>query len=216
MGIKKNDFVELDFTGKLKDGGHIFDTTVAAVAKENGLPEKEYKPIIICIGERHLFPGLDDALLGKELGTYTLAFEPEQAFGKKDAKLIQMIPLNKFKEQKIDPVPGLQINVDGTIGTIIRASGGRVMMDFNHPLAGRPVVYEVTLKRIVTDKKEKLEALLRLMGWPQEVAIEGEKATITLPQELPKEITDKISEQFQDLTGLKEIAWAKPATTPQQ
>jgi len=219
MAIKKKDFIEIAFTGKIKGEGIVFDTTDAAIAKENELPERDYKPIVICVGEGHVVKGLDEGLVGKELGKHTFELPPEKAFGKKDAKLIQMIPLAKFKEHEIAPVPGLQLNIDNEIGTVLRVSGGRIMMDFNHPLAGRNVVYEVDIKKTVTDKKEQVEAIIGLLGIPAEVKVEGDKATVSAPQEMPKQITDKLGEKIMDLTGLKEVAWSvasEAATTPQQ
>jgi len=218
MAIKKKDFIEVDFTGTVKDTKQIFDTTIESVAKENHLPDKDYKPIIICVGEGHLVKGLDEGLIGKEQGKHSFDLKAEEAFGKKDAKLIEMIPLSKFKEHKIDPTPGLQLNIDGDLGTVLRVSGGRVMLDFNHPLAGRDIIYEIDVKRVVTDKKEQVESIIGLIGIPAEVKIEDDKATISLPKELPKPITDKIGEKIKELTTLKDITWStsSTATTPQQ
>ena len=63
--IKKGDFVELDYTAKVKEGNFVFDTTSAAVAKETSSfnPKFKYQPIIICVGEQQLIKGLDAALI---------------------------------------------------------------------------------------------------------------------------------------------------------
>ncbi len=161
--IKKHDFVEIEYTGKLKDENIIFDTTDEKVAKENKLHGHDYGPIIICVGEEQLLKGLDKNLEGKETGKeYDFDIKPEDAFGKKNAKLIQLIPTNKFKQQKIQPMPGMQLNIDGVVGTVKTVSGGRTLVDFNHPLAGKELSYKIKINKKITDDKEKLSGYLKL------------------------------------------------------
>ena len=91
--IKKGDFIELDYTGKIKGEDIVFDTTEQSVADEHELEvHKEFKPVIICVGEQHVLPGVDKALEGQALGKHSFDVAPEDAFGKKDAKLLQLIP----------------------------------------------------------------------------------------------------------------------------
>ena len=106
----------------------------------------------------------------------------EDAFGRKDTKLIQLIPTSKFRQQNIQPFPGLQLNIDGMFGTVKTVSGGRCLVDFNHPLSGKDLVYEVKLTRIVHDSKEKLAALLKIYLHAEnpEVEVSGDTANITL------------------------------------
>src|SRR3989338_2964014 len=97
--VKQKDFVELEYTGKIKNSGEIFDTTDKKIAEDNDVlqEEHEYKPIIVCVGENQIIKGLDNALAGKETGkSYTIEVKAEDAYGKKDAKMIQLIPTNKF------------------------------------------------------------------------------------------------------------------------
>ena len=158
--IKNHDFVEIDYTGKLLDGT-IFDTTLEKVAQENNISNEKakYKPAIICVGEKQLLPGLDDQLADKEVGKeYTINISAEDAFGKRDIKKMKIIPMNTFREHKMQPQPGLQINVDGEIGVVSRVSGGRVIVNFNHPLAGKEVSYIFTINRKITDVKEKISS----------------------------------------------------------
>src|SRR3989339_1382317 len=125
--IQLHDFVELDYTGKLADG-MIFDTTLAEVAKKNGFysEKAKYGSAIICVGEQQILSGLDQKLLDQEVGKelhFKLA--PEEAFGKRDIKKVKIVPMSTFREHKLEPQPGLQIDVDGEMGTITRVSGGR-------------------------------------------------------------------------------------------
>lgn len=199
--IKKGDFVELEYTGKLKEGNVIFDTTDENAAKDNKIHQegKSYGSVIICVGENQIIKGLDKELEGNETErTYTLELEPEDAFGKKDTKLIQLISTSKFLKHNIQPIPGLQVNIDGVIGIVKSVSGGRTLVDFNHPLAGKTVIYDVKVDKIVREDEKKLKSYLKLSLDIEDakIEIEGNKAKIQLKQEIPAEIQKKIEEKI--------------------
>ncbi len=206
MPIKKHDFVELEFTGRLKDTNEIFDTTDAKTAKDAQIfsEKADYSPIVICIGEGHILPGIDEFLEGKDFGKYTLDLPAEKAFGKKNAKLIVMIPTSKFAEQGIQPVPGLRLNIDNRVGIIKTVTGGRCVVDFNHPLSGRDVIYELKVNKLVADKKVQVESVLKvLLGLRSpKVVVSEKKAKVTLP-ELPKPLLDELSKKLKELTDLE-------------
>ncbi len=210
--IKKQDIIELEYTGKLKDGT-VFDTTLKEVAEKNNInaESSEFSSITICIGEGQLPKGLEEELVDKEEGKeYTFELSPEQAFGRKNPKLLRMIPLSAFKKQQFNPMPGMQVNIDGTIGTIITVTGGRTIVDFNHPLASRDVVYTVKINKILTDAKEKIASVCRMAGiLPKdaEIAIEGDKAKIILLKKLHEEeklngaLNKQLAEKIKQITG---------------
>lgn len=203
MPIKKHDFVELEYTGRLKEGNDVFDTTDQKVAEGAKIFAKgaEYKPVVVCIGEHHVLPGIDEFLIGKEAGKYTVDVPVEKAFGKKDPSALKMIPTDKFEEQGIKPVPGLRLNIDGYVGIIKTVSGGRTVVDFNHPLAGRDVVYEIKVNKVITDKKTQVESVLRmLLGLKTRVTMDGAKAKVDIPK-LPAELLAELSKKVKDLTG---------------
>ncbi|MDP4012539.1 MAG: peptidylprolyl isomerase [Candidatus Nanoarchaeia archaeon] len=163
MAIKKGDFIEVDYIGKLLDSNEIFDLTKEEDAKKNKVhnPRAKYGSKKVCVGEGQLVNGLDEAFIGKDLDKiYNIELTPEKAFGKKDAKLMKIVPTNIFTKQNIRPMPGLQVNIDNSIGTIKTVSGGRTIVDFNHPLAGRDVKYEFKITKIIKDDKEKIETLI--------------------------------------------------------
>ena len=203
MAIKMHDFVELDYTGKLTNGT-IFDTTDEKIAKAARLNRQKFGSVIVCVGEGHIVSGLDRALVGKDAGKkFSVSLPCDAAFGKKDAKLIQLVPFSVFKEQRVAPQPGLVVDIDGTRATILRSSGGRVMVDFNHPLAGKDVVYEITVKRLVTDASEKIQSYFSMVFPLQStIAVVGNRATITLMQQIPLEITSELSKKLSEITGL--------------
>jgi FKBP-type peptidyl-prolyl cis-trans isomerase SlyD len=204
MPIKTNDFVEIEYTGMLKDNKVVFDTTDEKIAKEHELPKSNYGPVVVVIGQGQLLKGLEEQIIGKEPGKYTIELAPEKAFGKKNAKLIQLVPAKKFLEQKIQPVPGLQLNIDGMICTVRQVTGGRVMVDFNHPLSGRDVIYEINVKAVVTDKKEQLKAVFAMLlnTHPEKLELEGTKARVELKMALPKEILPELQKKVKELTGI--------------
>ena len=190
MTLKKGDFIEIEFIGKIKESHIVFDVTNEQDAKKYNLynPKIKYSPLIICIGENNIVKGLDEFLICKEIKDYTIELSAEKAFGIKDPKLMKIVPNNIFKKQKITPFPGLQINFDGIIGTIITSGSGRVIVDFNHPLAGKDLIYELKIKRLVTDTKEKLSSILKpLSNKDIDIKIENNIANIKL----------KINGQFQ-------------------
>ncbi len=211
MQIKKNDFIEIEYTGKLKGDGSVFDTTDKKIAQEHHLYREgaEYGPLIICVGEKHVLKGLDTFLTGKELGSYNIELNPEDAFGKKDAKLIQLIPARKFTEHNIKPVPGLNVNVDGMLGLVKSASGGRILVDFNHPLSGRELVYDIKVIRIVNDKKEQVQSLLDLIlsvrKEDTEIALKDSECTVKLKKKFPDEVLKKVNDKIKELTKLSKI-----------
>jgi len=213
--IKKGDFIELDYEGYLVDNNQLFDTTKKAVAEKAGLVNKEnFEPNIVCIGQNHLLPGLDEFVEGKDLGNYEVEVTSEEAFGKRNAKLLQLIPLKKFKDQKIQPFQGLELNIDGHLGIVRSISGGRVIVDFNHPLAGKDLKYKLDLKRIVVDLKEQVEAILKLGGLPfekVELIKEGDKAIdhaiIHMKQLLPNEFNEGIQKTIKELTKVGVVSF---------
>ncbi|MBR9683427.1 peptidylprolyl isomerase [Candidatus Woesearchaeota archaeon] len=223
--IKLHDFLEVEYTGKFPDGA-VFDTTDKDVAEKNNIfsPQMNYQPVTICVGEKQLIPGLDDALLNKEIGkTYNINLKPEEAFGKKDIKKIRLVPLAEFRKQNIQPQPGLQIDMDGQVGRVIRASGGRILVNFNHPFSGREVIYEIKINKKITDQATQLKSYLELsFNIPDiEAEVKEDKATITLPMDLPEQIQQELTKKLQEITKVKEITFQtkKPSqkqSTPNQ
>ena len=214
--IKKQDFVEIEYTGRIKEDNMIFDTTQEKVAKENGLYDKnaDYSPALICVGENNILKGLEDQIIGKEIGKdYTLEVGSDNAFGRKDAKLIQLIPTSKFRQQNIQPVPGLQLNIDGVFGVIKTVSGGRVLVDFNHPLAGKDLVYNVKINRIVDDNKEKINSLLKmhLHIKDAEIELKNDSANIKAKHSIPKQAQEEFKKIIErTVRAIKKVDFAIP------
>ncbi len=200
MTIKKHDFIEIDYTGKME--GQMFDTTREKDAKEAGItnPGFEYKPMIVCVGENQIIKGVDARLEGKEIGKeYDFKVPPEEGFGKKDPKMLRMVPLRIFKEQNINPMPGLQVNIDSVVGTIKTVGGGRAIVDFNHPLSGREVEYKVKINRVVSDTKEKVESYLKFFLGDVKVELNNGKAKVFVENEIDEKVKENLKNKCKDL-----------------
>jgi len=70
-----------------------------------------------------------------------------------------MIPTKHFHEQKINPERGMKLALDGQLVKILSSDRGRTLVDFNNPLAGKPVTYIYKINKTVTDQKEKINAM---------------------------------------------------------
>ncbi len=215
--IKKHDFVELEYVGRIKDTDHIFDLTSEELAKEKNLynPNLKYGPVVICVGENNIIKGLDIELEGKSIGKYKIGVSRENGFGKKNPRLIKIVNTNIFLKQNINPFPGLQVNVDEVIGTIRSVSGGRCIIDFNHPLAGRDLEYEVNIIKKVISLNEKMKSLLNFVLYLRdedfEINIENDvvniklKTTEKLPDEIKSEFEKRAKELVKELKGVNFI-----------
>jgi len=198
--LNKNDFIEIEFTGKVKDG-EIFDTNLEEQAKKLGINVKT-RPLVICIGQNMILPAIDNFLIGKAQGKYVLELAPEKAFGSRTRELIKIMPISVFLKHKINPQAGMVFSFDNMMGKISAVSGGRVIVDFNNPLAGKEVVYELNIKRKVTDEKEKAKSLmLALFGRELDFTVSNKKLVIEATNEMKKFI-ELFKGKFKEILSL--------------
>ena len=195
--LKRNDFVDIEFVAKIKSSGQIFDLTDEKLAKEVGIYDKNYPygPKTICVGQKFVIKGLDESLIGKEVGvSYIVEINFKDAFGSKHKELIQVIPLSDLHDQKIKPFVGLKLqNNYGMTGNVRSVAGGRVLVDFNHPLVEKDLVYEVKILSLVTDPEKKLKSLLFYglgLSHQYELKIDGNKRILKLNFEIPIKVVD--------------------------
>lgn len=207
MVLDKKDFIEIDFTGKVK-GGEVFDSTLEDDLKkihEDHDHPIEAKPFIFCIGEGMFLKAIEDFLLGKPeaRATYEIELKPEDAFGKRNQSLVQMIPLKIFTEHKLNPHPGEMLNFDGRIGKTLTVSGGRVMVDFNNPLAGKTVEYKIDMKRKITDINEKVKALNEFLFRKDFDFVINEKKLVIKAEKDFKKFIEMFKEKFKEILDLE-------------
>ena len=217
MTVKMGDFIRIDYT-EFVDGQAIA-TTDKAMAEEKGIfsEEIQYGPHMVVMGAGQLVKGFEDDLVGREIGYFgKVELGPEKAFGLHDPKKIEMVPINRFKDDK--PVPGMRVGMDNRTGTVTRVIGRKASIDFNHPLAGRTVVYEYTIREAVEDEIERLKALIKTFGRVDlEAEIKDEIAVITVPWELNyyKEwvmIRRGLAEMIIQHLGMKEVHYIEKHT----
>ena len=157
MNVTKKRMLKVSFTGKELLGGKIFDTTSESVAKASGMfdAKRKYAPLTIIIGEKELLPLVETELEKMGAGEEKKIFlSPKDAFGERDADKVRVVPTKVFIDQKINPIPGLVISTGEFYGRVQSVSGGRVRVDFNHPLSGREVEYSAKIEKEITDKNE--------------------------------------------------------------
>ena len=165
MAIKDGDFVRVNFTGKIKENDEVFDTTYDEIAQEAEIfdENKTYKPIPIVVGGNHLLPAIEKEIVGLDAGDRkTVEVDSDNGFGPRDPKAIQLIPMKEFKKQGMTPYPGMRISAEGGEGRILTVNGGRVKVDFNHPLAGKDLIYDVEVTEIIEDNDEKIKSMIEL------------------------------------------------------
>ncbi len=188
--VEKGDIVKLEYEIWIKEGDEkkLYATNREEVAKENGIYEEDEKygpePFIIGIGR--LLDPVDEALLKANVGEeLEIEIPPEKGFGQRNPNLIERIPLREFRKKKITPVPGERVAIGGRVGTIITVAAGRVIIDFNHPLAGKTLIYKVKVVEKIEDPKEKIKAVIEGAYGKEvekfEIEVEGEKARIVVP-----------------------------------
>ncbi len=183
--VQKGEFVTVEYIGKIKDSGKIFDLTNEDVAKQLGMfnTQSNFGARTICVGENQILKGIDKILPGKEIGKpFAVEVAPNEAFGSKDSKLLKVMATQELLKQKIQPFPGLQINASGLLGTVRSVNIGRTTVDFNHPLAGKTLLYEVTITKKVDDPQEKLDGLVKniINVRKEEYSIKNEDKKYTL------------------------------------
>lgn len=183
MAVQKGDFIKLSYTGKLQNGA-VFDTTDANVAKENGIYNEKanYGPETIVVGKGYVVAGLDEDIIGKDIGEKGhVEVPPEKGFGMRRLDLIETIPAKKFKEKV---KPGMRVQVQGRTGVVESTAGGRVRINFNPVLAGETLTYDYTVDELIEGTDNKVDAILK-MYTGQDVGhkTEGDKVIVEVPKE---------------------------------
>lgn len=191
LAIKKGAFILIDYVGRVKQTGELFDTTLEEVAKAEKVYRENvlYEPMLVVVGEGWVVEGLDEELVNLNLEKpTTIEIPPEKAFGPRDPSKIRSIPLRRLRSEKINPVPGMQVEISGRPAVIRSVGAGRVQVDFNPALAGKTLEYDITLRKILDKKNDKIEALLhrRFPSIEQtkfKTKTTKRKITLTIPEE---------------------------------
>jgi len=111
------------------------------------------KPVEFVVGDGNLLPGYEQALFGLKQGEQaTLKMLPEQGFGQHNPDNVQELPREGFPAE-IDLEPGLVLSFADAgkselPGVIVGIEDDRVLVDFNHPLAGHTITFSVDIKSV--------------------------------------------------------------------
>jgi FKBP-type peptidyl-prolyl cis-trans isomerase 2 len=135
-----NSTVTIAFTGKL-DNGEVF------------ISVEEQDPLLTKLGNSDLPPTVEAAIIEMKVGDRRkVRIPPEEGFGPRQKDLLQTIDSQNMVDA-LQPKPGmvlaLKIDKDGVEekvpATVISVEGSQVTVDYNHPLAGHHLTYELHL-----------------------------------------------------------------------
>ena len=139
--VKEGDVVRVHYTGKLTNGEQ-FDSSEGR------------DPLEFTVGGGQMIKGFDDAMPGMKVGDKkTINILPQDAYGDKDESA--MIP---FPKENIPPdmklEPGMQLQLRNESGqpfpvTVAEIKDDVVILDANHMLAGKELVFDIELMEIV-------------------------------------------------------------------
>jgi len=163
MPLQKGDFVLVDYVMRVKDTNEIIDLTIEEVAKKEKVYREDgiYEPALIILGEGRILKGIEEELYKMDVGeSKVIEVPPDKAFGERDPGKVKIVNARDLTKRGITPRVGARVELDDGVAIIRRAEGGRVVLDYNHPLAGRTIVCEVKIVKKIEDVKEKIRELV--------------------------------------------------------
>lgn len=137
--IGEHSKVELHFSVALENGVELDNTRIRA------------EPVSLTMGDGNLLPGFENALIGLRAGDRrTVHLPPEDAFGDWNAGNVQTFDTVKFAERPVvDQMIEFEDKAKSTLPGVVKSVNDDITeIDFNHPLAGRNVIFEVEIVRV--------------------------------------------------------------------
>ncbi len=151
--VKSGDNVSVDYVGTL-DNGSVFDTSNMTLAQQSGIynPDYTYAPLSFIAGAGDVIKGFDDAVIGMKIGeSKNITLTPDQAYGQYDPSLIQPVNMSTLTAAGITPAVNATLYYQMQPVTIVSIPNNTtVMIDFNHPLAGKTLHFAITVTDIET------------------------------------------------------------------
>jgi FKBP-type peptidyl-prolyl cis-trans isomerase 2 len=212
--MHKGDFLLVEYVGRIKASNEIFDLTDGKLADREGIrqPGHRYGPQLIIMGSGMAVPGLEKQVTGMKPGEERrFELKPDEAFGRREPKLIKVLSFQRFIKQKVNPVPGAFVNIEGRNARIQAVSGGRVRVDFNSPLAGKEILYRVKLVKRLSGTLEKAKALLEHYGLDAEVSFKEGELSIKTKNKLNDSVKSLLNRELSRwLKDAKKITYVSP------
>ena len=141
--------VSMDYTLRL-DSGQVVDSSQGR------------EPLQFIQGQGHIIPGLERELYGMEVGDEKeVTVAPEEGYGERQEDRVQTVPLEAFPPES-QPEAGMQVQLqDQQTGRVLQAmvrsvEGETVILDFNHPLAGEQLHFDVEITDVRPATEEEL------------------------------------------------------------
>jgi FKBP-type peptidyl-prolyl cis-trans isomerase 2 len=134
------DTVQVHYTGRLPDGT-IFDSS------------QQREPLEFTLGQGQLIPGFEQVVLGMALGeSKTETIPSTQAYGPHRPELLIDVEQEQFS-QDIQPYVGQELQMSRPNGSAVpvvvtAVTAAQVTLDANHPLAGKDLIFDITLVAI--------------------------------------------------------------------
>ncbi|MEM0202011.1 MAG: peptidylprolyl isomerase [Candidatus Micrarchaeaceae archaeon] len=132
------DTVSVYYTGKFTNGT-VFSTNVGGA------------PFNFTIGANEVIPGFNNAIIGMKAGeNKTVTIPPSEAYGEVNQSLIITVPLSAFSNNSVNSTKvGMVVTTQsGQQGEIIAVNKTAATVDFNPPLAGKALVFQIKLVSI--------------------------------------------------------------------
>ncbi len=208
--VEEGDFVLLKMTARSQKG-KIFRVSSEEDAKKAEIYEEEkakqgyYTPEFVIVGKSgFLNEGLTETL--KEMNFFekkSVRIPPTKAFGKRDPQKIERIGIAKFRKLNDgkNPTYGQDYtNKKGQRGVVTNIIQGKVVLDYNHPLAGQSIDYNLEIIDKIEEFNEIIEYFMISKGIPKENVAEF---IINHTKDKTLEITIPKMFLFQNLAYLK-------------
>ena len=156
------DFVKIEYSMYRLSDNALVRTTDKAAAEKGGIysSEAKYAPQLVVMGKGMLFDKLEEAIGGMKAGeSKEVELDAKDAYGERSKDLVRIMPLADFRKRDINPQPGMQIEIDDSVATVMSVNSGRVMVDANHPLAGERLKYQLKVVEKIEKDEDKIKAL---------------------------------------------------------
>ncbi|MGV9202896.1 MAG: helix-hairpin-helix domain-containing protein [Promethearchaeia archaeon] len=212
--VEEGDFILVKITGRTRKG-QVFRVSSEEDAKKAGIYDEEkaqqghYSPEFVIVGEEGFVnEGLTETI--KEMTYFekkSVRIPPAKAFGKRDPKKLERMGIGKYRRANDGKAPEIgqefvkKTQQGAQRGRVRQIAQGKVLIDYNHPLAGQPVDYNLEIVDKIEEFEEKIKYFIMNKNIPEQAVdgfeIDYDKEDKSLTLEIPRMLL------FQNLTYVK-------------